>query len=84
MSWKGFFEGIQEITEEVAFAPFDALRRMELESWWASNMVSWILVLIGFVAFFYWMNELAKYNANNEEDRSQVAHAYLGEDSPEE
>ena len=78
MSWRGFFEGIQQITEEVAFAPFNALRSLELENWWAANIMSWVFILIGFVAFFYWMKQLAIFNANEEEDRSQVAHKFLG------
>jgi hypothetical protein len=80
MSWKGFFEGIQDFSEAVLFAPYDALRTMELDNWWAANMVSWLLALIGFAAFFYWMGQLAKFNARGEEDRSQVAHSFLGED----
>ena len=79
MSWKGFFEGIQDFAEAVLFAPYEALRTMELESWWGANMVSWALAAIGFVAFIYWMMQLAKFNANGEEDRSQVAHSFLGD-----
>jgi len=80
MSWKGFFEGIQEFTEEVAFAPYNALRSIEIESWWGANIVSWMLIAIGFVAFFYWMRQLASFNASGEEDKSQVSHSFLGKD----
>lgn len=80
MSWKGFFEGIQDFAERVLFVPYDALRAIELDNWWAANMVSWLLTIIGFAAFFYWMRELAKYNASGEEDRAQVAHSFLSEE----
>ncbi len=80
MSWKGFFEGIQEFTEEIAFAPFNALRSLGIESWWGSNIVSWLFLLSGFVAFFYWMRKLAIINIRGEEDRSQISHSFLGED----
>jgi hypothetical protein len=59
------------------FAPFDALRALELENWTAANVVNWILMIIGFVAFVYWMLQLKKYNDNNEEDKSISAHSYL-------
>jgi hypothetical protein len=76
MTWKEVFEGIQSITEDILFLPFDALRFAD--SWFLSNIVSWILMVIGFVAFIYWMGQLKKFNDNNEEDRSQTSHSYLG------
>lgn len=78
MSWKGFFEGIQDLAEGVLFVPFDALRSMELGNWWGANIMSWLFLLIGFVAFIYWMKQLAIFNANGEEDRTQTSHSYLG------
>lgn len=81
MSWKGFFEGIQSAAETVLFAPLDALRSFELTSWWGANFMSWFFILIGFVAFFYWMKQLAIFNANGEEDRSQASHSFLGGDN---
>ncbi len=81
MSWKGFFEGIQSAAEAVLFKPLDAIRFMELDTWWGANFMSWIFIAIGFVAFFYWMKQLSIFNANNEEDRSQTAHSFLGKDN---
>ena len=74
---KDFFYGIQNLFVDYLFAPFDALRALELESWFAANIMSWIFTAIGMVAFIYWMMQLAKYNANNEEDKSVSAHSYL-------
>jgi hypothetical protein len=74
---KDFFYGIQDLFVNVLFAPLDALRELELESWFAANIMSWIFFAIGMVAFIYWMMQLAKYNANNEEDKSVTAHSYL-------
>lgn len=78
MTWKGFFEGIQAFFEDIAFAPFNALRELAPESWVLSNIMSWIFLLMGFVAFFYWMNQLAVFNKNQEEDRSITGHSFLG------
>ena len=72
-----FFYAIEDLFVNVLFAPFDALRALELENWTAANVVNWILMIIGFVAFVYWMLELKKYNDNNEEDKSISAHSYL-------
>ncbi|WP_439152087.1 DUF6341 family protein [Winogradskyella sp.] len=74
---KDFFYGIEDLFVGVLFAPFDALRALELESWFAANTISWIFMLIGFVAFVYWMMKLGEYNSNNEEDKSVTAHSYL-------
>ena len=77
MSWKGFFEGIQSLFVDVLFAPFDMLRSIAPESWVLSNIISWLLMAIGVVAFLYWMGQLKKFNDNNEEDRSSTSHPYL-------
>ena len=72
-----FFNGIADLFVNVLFAPFDALRALELESWFSANIFSWIFMAIGFVAFVYWMLELKKYNANGEEDKSISSHSFL-------
>jgi hypothetical protein len=58
---KDFFYAIQDLFVNVLFAPFDALRKLQLDSWWAANMVSWILLLIFSAAFVYWMQQLKKF-----------------------
>jgi len=74
---KDFFYAIRDLFVDVLFAPFDALRALELESWFSANMMSWIFTIIGFIAFGYWMLQLKKYNDNDEEDKSVSAHSYL-------
>lgn len=74
---KDFFEMIQSLVVDVLFVPMDMFRSLELESWTAANAMNWIFMAIGFVAFFYWMKELKKYNDNNEEDRDTKAHSFL-------
>ena len=74
---KEFFEGIESLFVDVLFAPLDYLRALELDSWTAANVVNWFFMIIGFVAFFYWMKELKKFNDNNEEDRDPTAHSFL-------
>lgn len=78
MSWRGFFEGIESFFVDVAFLPFDYLRSLNSVNWFMSNIGTWILMTIGFVAFFYWMAQLNKFNAAGEEDRSSTSHSYLG------
>ncbi len=74
---KDFFYAIQDLFVDVLFAPLDYLRELELSSWFAANTMSWIFMAIGFVAFVYWMKQLATFNANNEEDKSISSHSYL-------
>ena len=74
---KDFFYAIQDLFVNVLFAPFDALRALELENWWSANIMSWLFIIIGLVAMVYWMLQLKKYNDNNEEDKSITSHSYL-------
>jgi len=74
---KDFFFAIQDFFVNILFAPFDALRALELDNWWAANFVSWILIVISVVAFVYWMLQLKGFNDNNEEDKSVTAHSFL-------
>jgi|TARA_R110001583_G_scaffold47878_2_gene149851 hypothetical protein len=70
-----FFYGIEDLFVNVLFAPFDAMRAME--NWWGANTLNWIFMLIGSVAFVYWMLELKKYNDSGEENKDATAHSYL-------
>ena len=71
-----FFYGIQYLFEEILFPPLlDKLRFME--NWWAANTINWIFMIIGFVAFVYWMKQLKIFNDNNEENKDITAHSYL-------
>ncbi len=74
---KDFFYAIADLFVNVLFLPFDALRTLELESWWSANFMSWVFVVIGFVAFTYWMLELKKHSSTGEEDKSITSHSYL-------
>jgi len=74
---KDFFYAIEDLFVNVLFAPFDALRSLELENWVVANVISWIFILIGFVAFVYWMLQLKSFNDNNEEDKSISSHSFL-------
>jgi len=74
---KDFFYAIQDLFVDILFAPYDALRALELENWWSANFMSWAFVLIGSVAFVYWMLQLKKHSDNNEEDKSVSSHSYL-------
>jgi len=74
---KAFWEGIANLFVNFLFKPFDALRNLELDNWWLANSVSWLLVIIGIVAFVYWMLQLRKFDANSEEDKSITSHSYL-------
>lgn len=74
---KDFFYAIQDLFVNVLFAPFDALRALELDNWWAANGISWIFTIIGLVAFVYWMLQLKGFNDRGEEDKSVTAHSYL-------
>ena len=74
---KDFFYAIQDLFVDYLFWIFDEFRILELENWFAANTVSWVFLIIGFVALLYWMNKLKMVNDNNEEDKSISSHSYL-------
>lgn len=74
---RDFFYAIEDLFVNVLFAPFDALRALELEKWFLANTVSWIFMIIGFVAMVYWMKELKKFDDNDEEDKSISSLSFL-------
>jgi len=74
---KDFFYAIEDLFVNVLFMPFDALRAMQLENWWGANIMSWIFIIIGLVAFVYWMLQLKGYDDRNEENKSVTSHSYL-------
>jgi len=49
---KDFFYAIQDLFVDVLFAPFDALRALELENWWSANIMSWYLLLLDWLLLF--------------------------------
>ncbi len=68
MTWRDFWEGIASLFENFLFIPYDALRHLELDSWWLANIVSWIFLLVGIAAFIYWMRKLDQFNEKTESD----------------
>ena len=74
---KDFFYAIQDLFVNFLFKPFDWLRTLQLENWWAANIFSWLFLIIGLVAFAYWMGQLKKFNDKGEEDKSITSHSYL-------
>ncbi len=66
MTWKGFWEAIASIFVDFLFIPYDALMKIELDSWWLANIVSWMLLLTGTIAFIYWMRKLKSFNESTE------------------
>ena len=78
---KDFLELIQSLFEDVLFLPFDALRELELESWFAANALNWVFMLVAFAAMIYWMLQLKHYNDNDEEIRDAKAHGFLGKNA---
>ena len=74
---KDFFYAIRDLFVDDIMQPFDSLKALELENWFAANIISWIFIIIGFVAMVYWMLELKKFSNNDEEDKTVSSHSFL-------
>lgn len=73
--WTSIWKSIETLFVDVLFAPLDAIRFAD--NWWLQNTVNWMFVIIGFVAFGYWMKQLKIFEDNNEEDKSSTSHSFL-------
>ena len=74
---KAFFNGIQSLFVDFLFAPLDYLRSLELTSWFGANILNWIFMIICTVAIVYWILQLRKHKANNDEFQDTTAHSFL-------
>ncbi len=74
---RDFFEGIQWFFEDVAFAPFDKLREIQMDSWFFANILNWIFILIAIAALVYWLKELKRYRELDDENKEPTAHSFL-------
>ncbi len=74
---KAFFEGIQTLFVDFLFWPLDALRSLELESWFAANFINWIFMIICASALVYWVLQLKSHKDHNEEYQDTTAHSFL-------
>ena len=59
------FYAIAALFENVLFIPYNLLRSMD--SWWLSNAINCLFILVGLAAGAYWMNELKKYKDTNDD-----------------
>ncbi len=80
MALTDVYSAIEDFTLDVLFAPFDAMRALELESWFSANFMNWIFMFICIGALAYWMMQLKGFDANNEEDKTSTSHSFLGGD----
>ncbi|WP_338144579.1 DUF6341 family protein [Aequorivita xiaoshiensis] len=67
MALKDIWEGIASFFETVLLNPLDGMRDFELQTWWGANIMSWIFLAIGSVAFVYWLIQLKKYDENTDD-----------------
>lgn len=74
---KAFFEGIQYLFVDILFAPLDAIRTLELTSWWGANAINGIFIIICAAAIVYWIKQLKLHKSNNEDYQDTTAHSFL-------
>ena len=70
-------KGYKYFFEEIAFAPYDYLRHLELSSWWGANIATWIMLVVLFGFFFYWVKQLIKFSKEGTERVDVTAHSFF-------
>jgi len=58
------FRAIGDFCTNILFGPYDFFRSMD--GWWISNTVNVILILIGFIATFYWLGQMTVQSKNGD------------------
>lgn len=58
MTVNSIFAAIEFFFTEVLFFPFEYIRTMD--NWWIQNFMNFLFILIGFIAFGYWLNQMIK------------------------
>ncbi|MEZ4792910.1 MAG: uracil phosphoribosyltransferase [Gelidibacter sp.] len=71
---KDFFNGIENLFVNHLFAPYDALRHLQLSNWFLANIMSWLLLITGIVAFVYWLKKLKEFDENTEHNHEYDHH----------
>jgi hypothetical protein len=74
---KAFFEAIQSLFVDFLFLPMDALRKLELSTWFGANTINWIFMAICAYFTWYWIKQLQLHKANNDEYQDTTAHSFL-------
>ena len=75
--FKDFFYSIAWLFEEVLFLPFDILRKIQYDSWYIANIVTWNFIIIGIIGAAYWIKKLKEFDDNDEEDKDITSHSFL-------
>lgn len=52
------------------FKPFEYLRLETNDSWWLSNIVNWVFIVIGIIGMVYWMSLMYGYKRKGKEDEA--------------
>ena len=74
---RAFFEGIQWLFENILFVPQNFLRKLELSSWFAANLINWVFMIICAAAMVYWIKQLRIFDENGTENQDTTAHSFL-------
>ena len=66
MTALNIFHTIDDLFTNGVFLPLKALRFSE--SWWGSNTINFIFIIVALVYFAYWMKESKKFKDEGTED----------------
>ena len=72
---RAFFEGIQSLFVDFLFIPHDALRKLELTTWFGANFIN--AIFMGICAYFmvYWIKQIK--STKTEDNQDTTAHSFL-------
>jgi hypothetical protein len=73
---KDFFEFIESIFVDVILLPLDWLRELQLDSWAGANLLNWVFMIIGMLAFCYWLLQLKKFTDEEKRDQDKYYGKY--------
>lgn len=72
---KSFFEAIQWFFVDFLYVPLDALRALELKTWFGANTLNWIFMAICAYYTVYWIKQIKLTKEDDGQDTT--AHSFL-------
>ncbi len=57
------FRALGDFFTNILFVPYDFFR--SIDGWWTSNIFNTIIILLGFIAAFYWLGKMVTHQKEN-------------------
>lgn len=72
---RSFFEAIQWLFVDFLFVPLNAIRALELKTWFGANTLNWIFMIVCAYYIVYWIKQIKL--TSDVDGQDTTAHSFL-------